>query len=108
MPARILQAKTAATRAMTGEGESLISTALSVAKDCTGALQAVPYFGAVAGAAVKVLEIREEVKDNKELFEEVQENVAGRMLRLVETLESQVQSETPAVELSRDLKRYEQ
>jgi hypothetical protein len=108
MPARILQAKTAATRAVKSEGESLISTALSVAKDCTGALQAVPYFGAVAGAAVKILEIREEVKDNKELFNEVQENVAGRMLRLVEALKSQAQSETPSVELSRDLKRYQQ
>ena len=38
---------------------STISTALSVLKDVTGALQSLPYVGAVAGAAVKVLEIRE-------------------------------------------------
>ena len=38
---------------------STISTTLSVLKDVTGALQNMPYVGAVAVAAVKVLEIRE-------------------------------------------------
>jgi hypothetical protein len=38
---------------------STISTTLSVLKDVTGALQNIPYLGAVAVAAVKVLEIRE-------------------------------------------------
>jgi hypothetical protein len=106
MPAQIIQVNTAGPRVRTEEGESLILTGLSLARDCTSALQAVPYFGAVAGAAVKVLEIREEVKDNKELFEEVQGNVAGRMIRLVEALESH--GETPSIELPRDLRRYEQ
>ena len=59
------------------EGEeaviSTISTALGVLRDVAGALQTVPYAGAVAVVAVKVLEIREELKDNEQLFEEVQE-----------------------------------
>ena len=38
---------------------STISTALSVLKDVTGALQNIPYVGAVAAATAKVLEIRE-------------------------------------------------
>jgi hypothetical protein len=85
-----------------------ISTALGVFRDVAGALQTVPYTGAIAGVAVKVLEIREELKDNKELFEEVKDNVAGRTLRLVEILRSQATlSSHPSEELLRDLERYE-
>jgi hypothetical protein len=38
---------------------STISTTLSVLKDVAGASQNIPYVGAIAVAAVKVLEIRE-------------------------------------------------
>ena len=38
---------------------STISTALGVLRDVAGALQTIPYAGAVAVAAVKVLEIRD-------------------------------------------------
>jgi hypothetical protein len=87
------------------EGEevaiSTISMALGVLRDVAGALQTVPYAGAVAVVAVKVLEIREEVKDN----------VAGRTLRLVEALRSQAAPSShptlPSQELLRDLDRYE-
>jgi hypothetical protein len=97
------------------EGEeavlSTISTALGVFRDVAGALQTVPYAGAIAGVAVKVLEIREELKDNKELFEEVKDNVAGRTLRLVEAFQSQAALSShptlPSQELLRDLERYE-
>ena len=97
------------------EGEeaviSCISAALGVLRDVAGVLQTVPYSGAVAVVAVKVLEVRDELKDNKELFEEVKENVAGRTLRLVEALRSQDTLSShpilPSEELLRDLERYE-
>jgi hypothetical protein len=96
-----------------GEEEvlSTISTALGVLRDVAGALQTIPYAGAVAVVAVKVLEIREELRDNKELFEEVKSNVAGRTLRLVEALRSQAALSShptlPSQELLRDLEQYE-
>jgi hypothetical protein len=97
------------------EGEevflSTILTALGVLRDVAGVLQTVPYAGAVTVVAMKVLEIREELKDNKESFEEVQDNVAGRTLRLVEVLRIQAtlssQQTLPSQELLRDLEQYE-
>jgi hypothetical protein len=56
---------------------STVSTALNILGNISGALQSIPYVGAVAVATVKVLEIREELKANKQLFKEVKENVAG-------------------------------
>jgi hypothetical protein len=90
---------------------STISTALGVLRDVAGALQTVPYAGAIAVVAVKVLEIRGELRDNKELFEEVKDNVAERTLRLVEAFQSQAAMSShptlPSQELLRDLERYE-
>jgi hypothetical protein len=97
------------------EGEeavlSTISTALGVLRDVAGALQTIPYAGAVAAVAVKVLEIREELKDNEQLLKEVKENVARRTLGLVEALQSQATLSShptlPSQELLRGLERYE-
>jgi predicted regulator of amino acid metabolism with ACT domain len=90
---------------------STVSTALGVLCDIAGALQTIPYAGAIAIVAVKVLEIREELKDNEHLFKEVKEKVAGRTLRLVEALQSQANLSShptlPSPELLRDLERYE-
>jgi hypothetical protein len=48
------------------------------------------------------------MNDNKELFEEVKENVAGRTLRLVEALAALSSHPTlPSGQLLRDLERYE-
>ena len=51
------------------------------------------------------------MKDNKELFEEVKENVAGRTLSLVEALHAQATLSSlptlPSEKLLRDLERYE-
>jgi hypothetical protein len=90
---------------------STVSTALSLLRDLAGALQNIPYVGAVAVAAVRVLEIREEMKDNKELFEEVKENVARRTVRLLKALQSQASFQGhhlhPSEELLGDLEEYE-
>jgi hypothetical protein len=92
---------------------STVSTALGVLCDIAGALQTIPYAGAIAIVAVKVLEIREELKDNEHLFKEVKEKVAGRTLRLVEALQLESQANllshptSPSPELLRDLERYE-
>jgi hypothetical protein len=90
---------------------STVSTALGVLRDVAGALQSIPYIGAVAVVAVKVLEIREEMKDNKELFDEVKENVARRTVRLLKALQSQASFQChhlhPSKELLGDLDEYE-
>jgi hypothetical protein len=90
---------------------STVSTALSVFRDVAGALQNIPYIGAVAVAATKVLEIREEMKANKELFDEVKENVARRTVRLLKALQSKASFHGhhlhPSEELLGDLEEYE-
>jgi hypothetical protein len=82
---------------------STVSTALNILGDIAGALQSIPYVGAVAIATVKVLEIREELKANKQLFKEVKENVARRMLRLVEALRGQAALSTLSISQSEEL-----
>ncbi|KAJ7586210.1 P-loop containing nucleoside triphosphate hydrolase protein, partial [Mycena floridula] len=86
-----------------------LESTLKILKDLGDVLQNVPYVSAVAVVALRILQIRNEIKQNKELALEVINRVSQRCRGLFLSLRSlAVQNIAGLEELREDLERYQQ
>ncbi|KAJ7574776.1 P-loop containing nucleoside triphosphate hydrolase protein, partial [Mycena floridula] len=86
-----------------------LESTLKILKDLGDVLQNVPYVSAVAVVALRILQIRNEIKQNKELALEVINRVAQRCRGLFLSLRSLAAQNIAGLEdLREDLERYQQ
>ncbi|KAJ7581938.1 hypothetical protein C8J56DRAFT_1168528 [Mycena floridula] len=86
-----------------------LESTLKILMDLGDVLQNVPYVSAVAAVALRILQIRNEIKQNKELALEVINRVAQRCRGLFLSLRSLAAQNIVGLEdLREDLERYQQ